>query len=229
MASSVENIVNQALLDIGYRGPRIADIREGSEAAGAALEVYGETRDEIFLAQDWPFARAAGVALALLKGPPPPGGYNPIQPWSTIYPPGNWLYEYAYPADCIELYAVTKPPGAMPDLDPRPQLWRIDNDAVPTLSGPYQIYNPQTGQFQGVVPTAAGPPQKVILANVPGALAVYRRSVTNPALWEPSFIAMLVDALGKKLALSLGGGPQVEQARTQDLAPLSAIAGRHNG
>jgi hypothetical protein len=213
MAASVENIVNQALLDIGYRGPRIADIREGSEAAGAALEIYGETRDEIFLAQDWPFARAAGVALALLKGPPPPGGYNPVQPWSTIYPPGNWLYEYVYPADCIELYAITKPPGAMPDLDPRPQLWRIDNDAVPIVAGN----------------AASGPPQKVILANVPGALAVYRRKITDPSLWEPGFIALLVDALGKKLATALGMAPQVEQARTQDLAPLSAIAGRHNG
>ena len=215
MASSVEQIVNEALIAIGYR-KRIGDINEGSEASIAALELYGQTRDEILRAQDWPFARAAGVALTLLKGPPPPGGYNPGQPWSNIYPSPPWLYEYAYPSDCLDLLALRGPPRMLPVLDPKPQVWRIDNDLNPLVSG-----NP---------PVASGPAQKVILAHVKGALATYRRQVTNPLLFEPGFTATLIEALGKKLMpILMPGSAQQEQARAQEVGVVAQLADQHRG
>lgn len=124
MAEAVEDLCNMVLVEIGYR-PLISDIFEGSRASRVALEVYGQTRDELLDAHDWPFARRTRP-LTLLKGPPPPGGYNAIQVWTTFYPKPGWLYEYLYPADCLEFMCVIPPPHAMFDLplpvaaDPRP-------------------------------------------------------------------------------------------------------------
>jgi hypothetical protein len=172
---------------------RMNDFYEGSEVAHTALEIFGQARDELIRLTDWSFSRGL-AALTLLKGPPPAGGYNPAQPWSTLYPRPGFLFEYVYPGDCLDLRAIIEPPGFMPDSDPLPAGWRVDDDLAPVVSG-----NP---------PTASGPPAKVILCNVAGAIAVYRRQVTNPALWEPGFIASLVASLGKKFQVAFPTAPE---------------------
>lgn len=186
MASSVEQVVNQALVEAG-RTKRIAYIYEGSEEAKVAIELYGQTRDELLRATDWSFSRKV-LALTLLKGPPPDGGYSFASPWTTVYPYQGFLYEYAYPSDCLDLRAIVAPPGSMPDLDPLPALWRVDNDPVPIVTA-------------GV---AGGPPAKVILCNTTNAQAVYRAQITSPSLWEPGFTAALVASLSAKFAKAFG-------------------------
>lgn len=188
MASSVEQIVNQGLM--GARSTRrIATIYEGSEQAKIALELYGQARDELLDAKDWSFSRRT-APLTLLKGPPPNGGYDPLNPWSNLYPAPGFLYEYAYPTDAVDLRAIIPMPGAMPDLDPRPAVWRVDNDPTPIVSG-----DP---------PTAAGPEAKVIFCNVTNAMGVYRSRVTNPAVFDPGFTAALVALLAERFAVALG-------------------------
>jgi hypothetical protein len=212
--TAIEEIVNQALRGIGF-SRMIASIYEGSAAARAALEIYGQTRDEVLRSGEWPFALGS-VPLTLLKGPPPPGGYTPLSPWTTLFPPPGYLYEYAYPVDCVELLAIVPPPSALPVLLPTPMPKRISNDLLPTVGG-----NP---------PVAAGPPQRVILTNQTGAVAVYRRRVTNPALWEPGFVTVLVDRLGEKLAASPQlANPDQQRMLSQDSAQAAAIAERHRG
>lgn len=194
MANSPEQIINQALIDAG-RTRRIADIYDGSEEAVVAIELYGQARDELLRTTDWSFSRRI-LALTLLKGPPPDGGYSLTQQWSTIYPYPGFLYEYSYPSDCLDIRAIIAPPSTMPDLDPLPALWRIDNDPVPVVS-------------LGPPPTAAGPPAKVILCNQTNAMAVYRASVTDPSTWEPLFTASLVASLAKKFAKAFSENPNV--------------------
>lgn len=209
LPSSPEQVINQALLDCGNLR-RIADIYDGSAEAVTALELYGQARDELLRATDWSFSRKV-LALTLLKGPPPDGGYSPTLPWSTIYPYPGFLYEYAYPSDCLDLRSVIAPPSAMPDLDPVPALYRIDNDPVPIVSG-----SP---------PSAAGPPQKVILCNQTAALAVYRASITDPLTWEPGFVAALVSSLAKKFAKAFSMPPGVvKEEEGNELATTSAAA-----
>lgn len=186
--ADITDIMNQALRAGGIP-KRINDFYEGSEAAKVALELFGQCRDELIDGHDWAFTRRV-VPLTLLKGPPPANGYNFAQPWSNIYPQPGFLYEYVYPADCIDLRAIIAPPGPMPDLDPVPANWRIDNDPTPVVSG-----DP---------PVATGPQAKVILANTTDAIAVYRGQVTDPTLWEPSFVEALVASLGKKFAVAFG-------------------------
>lgn len=202
-----EDALNQALTAIGYRR-RIGSVYEGSAAARAGLEIYGQTRDEVLSAGDWSFAQAGGFALTLLKGPPPAGGYNPGQPWTTAYPRPPWLYEYAMPSDMLELRAVLPTPDALPVLLPRPARWAVEND------------------------NTLATPAKVILTNTPGALAVYVRRVTNPAQWNDSlFIATLIDMLAKKLAASplLAASPEFLKTLPQEAAAAAALGDRHRG
>lgn len=183
MVDSVEDIINQALRAAGLP-LRINEIYEGSDAAKVALELYGQCRDSLLDAEDWSFNRHT-APLTLLKGPPPDGGYTIMNPWSNLYPAPAWLYEFSYPDDMIDLRAIIFPPlGPMPDLDPVPAVWRVDNDSTPNI-------------VDGV---AVGPPAKVIYCNVTNALAVYRSRVTDPSLFDPGFIDALVALLGKRFA-----------------------------
>lgn len=128
---TVVDIINQAFRSGGVP-MRIEDPYEGSEAARVALELYAQCRDELLDLKDWSFNRRT-APLVLIKGPPPDGGYNLTQPWDPVTSPApDFLYEYEYPPDCVDLRAIIPPPiGSMPDLDPRPAVWRVDND--PTL------------------------------------------------------------------------------------------------
>lgn len=213
MASSVEDIINQALRSGGLP-MRIEEIYEGSDAARVALEVYGQARDELLDLRDWSFSRRT-VPLELLKGPPPDGGYNFATPWSNIYPAPGFLYEYAYPVDCLDLRAILQQPGPMPDLDPLPTLWRVDNDPSPIVSG-----NP---------PVASGPSAKVIYCNTTDALATYRARVTDPTQFDTGFTAALVASLGKKFSSAFGAQPQAEQQEGQEAVGIAAFASSLRG
>lgn len=187
---------------------RINDIYEGSDAARVALELYAQARDELLDAKDWSFSRRT-APLTLLKGPPPAGGYNFAQPWSNLYPAPGFLYEFLYPVDCLDLRAVIPAPGPMPDLDPLPALWRVDNDPMPNVSG-----NP---------PVASGPEAKVIYCNTTNAMAVYRSKVTNPAIFDAGFTASLVASLGKKLAVAFGADVTARKEDTDEAVSTAQI------
>lgn len=203
MATSVEDIWNQAFRAAGLP-LRVNEAFEGSDGARVALELYSQARDELLDLEDWSFNRHT-MPLVLLKGPPPAGGYTFAQPWSNLYPAPPFLYEYGYPGDAIDLRAVIPYPGSMPDLDPRPAVWRVDNDATPNI-------------VDGV---ATGPEAKVIYCNVTNAIAIYRSRVTNPAIFDPGFTAALVALLGKRFAVAFGA--DVDKQR-EDTAEALAIA-----
>lgn len=117
MAYSVENMVNMALDAIGY--PRhIADIYEGSPAARVALEIYGQTRDELLQFGEWPFAlREVSLTAVAAQTPPSP-----------------WGFEYVYPTDCLRVLYVRPGPltGGVRSTDPQPVLFRVWNDQRPS-------------------------------------------------------------------------------------------------
>lgn len=211
MANSVEDLVNQALVAIGHPD-RIAWIFDGSPAAIASLEIYGQTRDELMDAGEWPLARRANVPLTLLKGPPPRGGFSPRTPWSARYPPPGWLYEYAYPSDMLNLKSVIRPPMAMFNLMPRPAVWRVDNDnSLIDNNG---------------APTVQ---KKVILTNTAGALATYIGQVTDPTLWEPGFIKIIIDRLAEKLSRRLMKGEDVKRDQIAEMMSDLPMADQDRG
>ena len=204
MAVDVEGIVNQALRAGGVP-KRIQEMYEGSDASRVALELYGQCRDELLDLTDWSFSRQT-APLTLLKGPPPDGGYSLLTPWSNLYPAPGWLYEYSYPGSAVDLRAIiAMPNGPMPDLDPIPATWRVDNDPTPNI----------------VNNVAVGPEAKVIFSNVTNAMGVYRTRVTDPSIFDPGFVSALVALLGKRFAVAFGAG--VDQQR-EDMAEALQIA-----
>ncbi len=213
MALQASDIVNQSLRASGLP-LRMADFYEGSEQSRVALEIYSQARQELLRSQDWSLQRTV-AALTLLKGPPPNGGYNIITPWSSLYAFPGFLYEYAYPSDALDIWAVIQQPGLMPDGDPLPGNFRIDNDPTPIVSG-----NP---------PSAAGPAQKVLLCNITNALAVFPVDETNPALWQPGFTAALVASLGKKFAKAFGAAADEVKEDTAEAAGTEAVMANVRG
>lgn len=198
--SSVESVVNMALM-LARRTARIADIFEGSENAKVALELYSQCRDELMRTKDWSFNRRV-VALTQLKGPPPAGGYQSIgAPWNPTYPAPGFLYSCAYPSDCLLLRGIIPPPGPMPDLDPVPAEWRIDDDAE----------------------------SRVILCNVTNAMAIYWARVSDFTIWNEGFIQAIVGALSAKFVIAFGGGPNEEKETDQSGQRAEAIGGSERG
>jgi len=162
---------------IGYRR-RIGSIYEGSMASKVALDIYAQTRDELLRKQSWGFAECY-LNMTLLKYAPP-GGYNAALPWTTAYPPVPWLFEYAYPTDCLKVRSVKSATIFLPSFDPQPQVFDIVNDNSLT------------------------PPAKTIVCNIQNGILIYTGQITNVTLWEPLFVETLVASLAAKFAPALG-------------------------
>lgn len=174
--SSPADAVNAALVRIGYK-LNVGHLYDGSLAASKALDIYGQTRDELLRQNDWGFAER-NVALTLLKTAPT--AYVPPTTWDpTLYPPIPYRYEYTYPSDCLKVRAIKPTPIFIPDYDPQPFVYSVANDNAYT------------------------PARKVILTMIPAALLVYTGQVTDPLTWESDFNELFIDALGRRLAPSL--------------------------
>lgn len=176
--SSPADVVNMALARIGYK-KQIGSLYDGSIAAKTALTLYAQTRDELLRSEDWGFAER-NTPLTLLKQAPASGFYPPGA-WSATYPPLPWLYEYAYPADCLKVRAVRPQPTYTVDFDPQPNIWSVEND------------------------NSLAEPDKVILCNAPNAILTYTGQLTNPGDWEADFTEAFVAAIARRMAPILVG------------------------
>lgn len=200
--TSPADMINLALGRIGF-ADSIGSLYEGSKAAKQALRLYGETRDEMLRAVDYGFAER-NVAMVLLKQAPP-GGYFPPIAWNPSTNPAlPWVFEYAYPTDCLKVRSVKPTPLFVQNFDPQPNVFAIEND------------------------NSFVPPQKVILCNVPSALLVYTGQITDPLTWEADF----VDALAGKLALRLApvmANMDAAKMEASDTAQSTALAEEREG
>jgi hypothetical protein len=167
---SPADIVNAALAQIGYKN-RVGSLFEGSRAAKNALDIYGQTRDQLLRQGDWPFAQRDLVGNLIKSAPV--GGYVPPTVWDEVsYPPLPWLFEYTYPSDCIKVRAVKPQPIFIPNFSPQPYLFAVANDGN----------------------------QRVILSMVGNAVITYVGQVTNPTDMPVDFVEAFVAALGRRLA-----------------------------
>ncbi len=177
--NSPADVLNLTLVRIGYKG-RVGNLYDGSAAAKHALDIYGQTRDELLRQNDWDFAEVT-ASMTLLKSAPV-GGYIPgFTPWSTAYPPLPWLFEYARPTDCLKIRAVKPVPLFLPVMDPQPHVFSAGFDD--TLV----------------------PPAQVIMCNVADAVLTYTGQPTSPATWEADFIEAFAASLGRRLSPNLVG------------------------
>jgi hypothetical protein len=204
------DLCNQALVEIGY--PRvIGDFWEGSPAAQVAIQVYGQTRDDLLREADWQWARG-DATLTILKQALIP----PLTPWDETQPVPPWQFEYAYPSDCLYLRYLRPEPDAFfgwDQFEPVPILFTLGNDLI------------------------SGVQTKVILTNLgtpgptPTAIAVYTRQVLDPNLWEANFRATLIERLATKFTVGLSrianqGALEILKGKGQEAAVSEQMADR---
>lgn len=138
MAASVQSpadIINLSLRRIGYKLSRVSNLYDGSEPAKAALDIFGQTRDDLLRDGNWDFAQR-NVAATLLRQAPT-GGYFPPDNWDPlVYPPLPWRYCYEYPDDCLKVRTVKEPGGFLINMTPMAPNFSVANvkSSVSTLA-----------------------------------------------------------------------------------------------
>jgi hypothetical protein len=193
MASEI-NICNRALQSIGTR-TSIVSLTENSKEAKNCNLIYADTRDEVLSMAHWNFAKKTEYLSLLKQAPGTPGGLASATQWSTAFPPPPWLYEYAYPTDCI----------AMRQIIQQPVNAYVGVPFTSNGQSSYPYYTGPGARFEVATDSILGQQQNVVLTSQYKAIGVYTLRVTNTNLFEPVFIEALVQALAAKLVLALSG------------------------
>jgi len=189
--TSPVDVANMALDNIGA-GLSITSLAPPLPLPNAAVVArhYQPKIDALFRAAHWNCARRQ-VALTVLRAasgtPENPTGSGP-------QPPRPWLYEYAYPSDCLAVRFLLPDPPAV-------------------LNGTAPIFPGNIGAIQGCLPAEGwkfvvgidSDPNKpndpaaqikVILTDLQYADAVYTARIANPDLWDPHFLQAGTATLG---------------------------------
>lgn len=201
-------IANRALSAIAARA-QIVNFSERSEEAAQCRLLYEPTRDALLRSAHWNFARATAY-LTLIKSAPGtlenPNASGLV--WTPAYPAPPWLYEYAYPSDCLKVRFIL------------PQYQRGSESGVPFFSANVSVRNWSYGgepqKFQVATDRDNnGNQANVILSNQNMAICVFTQRITRPDLWDNLFQEAMVDALGSRLTLALSGDKAMAKMQAQ--------------
>jgi hypothetical protein len=209
--TSEVDICNRALASIGAQST-VSSINpsDGSSEANVASLLYAPTRDSLLRTIAWNFARKQ-IALTQLKS-----AYDTAP---TIAVP--WLYEYAYPADCLDVRFILAGGSADPTTLP-PMTTGMTSLSQQTATGDYP-------QFIVASDTdTSGNPIKVILTDQYQATLVYTARSTNPDLWDAMFADALVASLSAKFVNPLARNAQMMVEQTKIAERIIAEAKAKN-
>jgi hypothetical protein len=206
MPSSQIQIANMALDVIGTRSS-IQSLSEGSNEANAIARHYDNAVDAMLRACHWNFARKQ-VPLSLLQDGPNGG---------TV--PAPWLYEYAYPSDCVLLRQI------MPMI----QTQEIQPSIGATSAAGVVAYGNAVRFITGTDLDINGNPIEVILTNQPQAIAIYTFRNSNTAMWDPLFVQGFAAYLGARVCMTLTGDKGTQQLALREAQQFAVDAQRMNG
>jgi len=203
MSSQVE-IANMALDVIGTRST-IASLTEGSIESSAISRHWNNALDSVLRAAHWNFARRQ-IALTLLQDGTAGGT-----------PPTPWLYEYAYPSDCLLMRYI------MPAIQVTPVAGYVSQPSpVAAVSGPVRF-------LMSTDLDANGNPLSVLLTNQPQAIGIYTFRNTNTAMWDPLFVQCFAAFLGSRVCIALTGDKNMKKEAADMASQLSVDAQAKNG
>jgi hypothetical protein len=191
----------------------IGDLEEGSEPANILLRAYRQCLMQLLRGAHWDFARrqAPMVLLADATGNTPNVGTQVVTPW---------IYEYAYPGDCMKARFVPWNPltnlGApagnitpanaaaplMTGLNQAPLAGRQQRPARMLVATDFNYPAPAgsiSWETQGVSPQG----RTVVLTNVKQANLVYTALLNYPSVWDPLFRGAFVAYLASEVALPI--------------------------
>lgn|SRR5271166_923272 len=206
--ASITDICNRALQAIGTRST-IANLTEGSNESINCNLLYDPTRQQLLRAANWNFAKEMQTLTLLLAQPGTPENPNlPVnQQWvQGQQPPLPWLYEYAYPTNCLRVQRIV--PQSLATYPGIP-LFSIPTMAGLTNSLPFIKFEVGTDYLLGTQ-------QTVVLTNLENALIIYTIDFTNSMLFDPDFTESLVAAMAGKLALALTGDKALAKMKLEE-------------
>ena len=206
--TSVVDICNMALSEVGNRAQMITSLTESSDEANQCNLWYDTLRRRLLRTAPWGFCRYQTVLAQI-------GDLIPDQ--TSPFP---WLWKYAHPSDCIKMRYVVTPPFA----------YNVAGAITPPQTG---FASPPVGWLAAdrscryVIASdvdALGNRQNVILTNVAQAIGVYNGDVTDPDLFDDLFIGALASSLAYKLCMPLTGniGERNQFAQSAEAAILQA-------
>lgn len=230
--STPSDLVNRAL-DAAGADTIIGDIEDGSPESNVALRHYAPVLRQLLRAAPWDMARKQAPLFLLADATGQTANVG-------TRVPAPWIYEYAYPTDCVRVRFVPLNPqntggsapagnialpttpsttaGSTPPLNqnrlvPAPYLVTTDDQYPPQLTqGPGGT---PWWEIQGISPGA----RSVILTNVQNAYAVYTCLQLYPSLWDPQFEEAFVAALAERIALPLSKDKKMGMTfRAQNMA-----------
>lgn len=220
MTSSVD-IVNRALAQISAKAT-IANLSEPSTEAVMANTLYASTRDAILRAAQWNFARKVAYLTLLKAAPGTVQNTSSATTWdAATMPAPPWLYEYAYPSDCLAVRYVTPQPRLAGATTP-PMFSVAGYGTAGVMPSPKARFEVASG--------ASGVDQiKVINTNLDTALCCYTRRVENEGLWDDLFAEAMVQSLATQLAMPITGKLQIRQVCAQQALAALANARARDG
>lgn len=198
-------LCNLALDAMGSRSS-ISSLQEPSAEARALSRHYAAALDTMLTAAHWNFARTQ-VTLTLLND----ASLSPPQPV-----PAPWLYEYQYPADCVQLRYL------MP-------TWSNFPASVPGASNFPWLIGPPVRFIVSNDRDSGGNDIAVILSNQSQAVGVYTKRITNPSLFSADFVQAFAHYLGWKISIPLSGDKALAKMCFDTADRLSREAQKSNG
>lgn len=227
--SSQIDICNRALSVIGTRSS-IASMSEDSPEARACTTHFDAACRAMLRLAPWSFARAVVPGALLASAPGTPENPNGTAPFPLVPTGANpvqlvpWLYEYAWPQDCIKLRSVMSPTNTVvsssgtvvpfwPGIDMSNPIMYTNVDL--TFQNLYQICLDKD---------SVGNQIKVILTNIQYALVVYTAFVDNTNLWDDEFSEAFVFMLAGHLVGALVGDKQMDKMLYQKAQEMAMVA-----
>jgi hypothetical protein len=205
MPSSQVQIANMALDVIGTRST-IASLSEGSAEANAISRHWDNALDAVLRSVHWNFARKQ-IPLTSLK--------DGTQGQSV---PTPWLYEYAYPSDCVLVRYI------MPMIQISPVT-----PGTPAGVSPMAALGNPVKFIPGTDLDINGNPINVLLTDQPQAIGVYTFRNTNTAMWDALFVQEMAAFLGARICLALTGDKNTMKMALSMAQQYSIDAQRSNG
>lgn len=184
MTITSTDVVNEALQLIGDNTPFVTGVAptfDSSAAGKAASQLYVPTVAAVARQFGWDFSRTT-VTLTTT------GNTAPVP----------WLYEYGYPASCVQLWQIL--PTTITDANnPLPVNWSVGNATV------------------------SGSKVRVIWTNQSPALAVINSNPPETA-WDSLFHQAVVRTLASGLAMALAGRPDTAQGLLETANAFGSMA-----
>lgn len=197
-------LVNQALDQIaaGVTVRSMDPPDANSLAAEVAARTYAQQVGAVFRSVHWNCARFQ-KSLTLLRAA---AGTYANADGSLPVPPIPWLYEYAYPTDCLKIRFL------IPKLS-------LPATSTPLMTGAGLNYYPDTITAMPFVPALSlndqGQQVSVILTNAPMADAVYTAIVQDPNLWDVALRNAVIATLSAWFVNPLARNAELLKERVQ--------------